>query len=393
MMKKSFLIVIACVFGLLTAVIAQPQQPQQQQLAEVLVLPFANETKKKEYDWLSKNIPGAIVDSMKEKFQFNLMTRDRFEEIVVLSKTKEPVFFRAHTDEKEIVKISKAVNADIIIYGKYGYNKAEKRIMVNAFIYHRSRQKTTGTIDMNTPVTSEMFKLVDTVADSVIEHIAIIAREDAEAAKKTGETIAQEEKKGKAVDDKITLVKREMPVGKSYRLYAGGAFAGGMGFFSDILKPGAGVTVGIANDERKFWHYGASFTAIYTRGSENTDTLLFKEDINMIEYMLFMPLTIQGGISINTDFFTILQPFAGIGISIDMIKTGKEPVVLEGEPLREENTMIWYVNPVATVGLKLPIAFGNFFVSPFAQLYGYAGKTNDGLKMGLLLLAGVQCMW
>lgn len=38
---------------------------------------------------------------------------------------------------------------------------------------------------MDTPVTSEMFKLVDKVADSVIEHIAFVAKEDAEAAKKS----------------------------------------------------------------------------------------------------------------------------------------------------------------------------------------------------------------
>ncbi len=390
-MKKLLVIIFVCSFGWLPCAIAQ--QPQEQ-LAEVLVLPLANETGRKEYEWLSKNIPNAIVDSMKDKFRFNLMTRNRFEEIVVLSKTKEPVFFRAHTDENEIIKISKVVNADIIIYGKYSYNKAAKTITVNAFIYHRSRQKTTGNIDMDTPVTSEMFKLVDKVADSVIEHIAIIAKEDAEAAKKAGEIAAQEVKKGKASDDKITLVKREAPAGKSYRLYAGGAFAGGLGYFSDILKPGAGVTFGIANDEKNFWHYGASFSAIYTRGSESKDNrFLFKEDINIIEYMLFMPLTIHGGISVTTDFFTIIQPFAGIGISIDMIKTGKDPILLEDKPLREENAANWYINPVATIGLKLPIALGNFLISPFAQLYGYAGKTNEGVKDGLLLLVGVHCMW
>ncbi len=388
-MKKFFVFIFTCAFGFYLPVMGQQQE---EQLAEVLVLPFANETGKKEYEWLSKNLPNAIIDSMKEKFRFNLMTRDRFEEIVVLSKTKEPVFFRPHTDEKEIVKISNVVNADIIIYGQYAYDKANKTIAVNAFIYHRSRQKTTGNIEMDTPVTSEMFKLVDKVADSVIEHIAVIAKEDAEAAKKAGEAIAiaKEEIKAKAIqDDKISLIKREAPIGKSYRIFAGASFTGGMEYFADTLRPGFVLCGGITNSEREFWHYGASFAAIYLKGNENRNESLHT-DINIIEYMCFLPLTLNGGISIATDFYTTFQLFAGFGVSIDMMKIGKDPILLEGEPYRDENTMQWYLNPVATLGLRLPIALGDFLVAPFVQMYGYTGKTNDGQHAGFLLLLGAQ---
>lgn len=379
-MKKMLMTVIACVVCAGTFLSAQEQQ---EQLAEVLVLPFANETGKKEYEWLSKNIPNAVVDSMKDKFRFNLMTRDRFEEIVVLSKTKEPVFYRAHTDEKEIVKISKVVNADIIIYGKYAYNKADKTITVNAFIYHRSRQKTTGNIDMDTPVTSEMFKLVDKVADSVIEHIAVIAKEDAEAAKKAGGPIAQEVKKGKTGDDKITLVKREAPVGKSYRLFAGALYGGGILYFDNISRTGAGATIGITNSEKSFWHYGVSASAFYLNMSN--------AEYSIIEYSLFLPITVQGGINFKTDFFTIFQPYLGLGISIDSMKIGKEIIYFEGEPVRESDTTKWYFNPTALLGLRMPIAFFDFFIAPFLEMHFYSGTDASGdRKMGTMLWGGAQ---
>ncbi len=123
-MKKAILLFI---FFILFFPAFPAAQDEQEQLAGVLVLPFENQTQKNEYDWLSQNIPNAIVESMKEKFRFNLMTRERFEEIVVLSKAKDPVFFRAHTYETEIAKILEIVNVDIIIYGKYGYNQAKKK--------------------------------------------------------------------------------------------------------------------------------------------------------------------------------------------------------------------------------------------------------------------------
>ncbi len=384
-MIKKLSISLVCI--IVCAHIASHAEEAPEQLAEVLVLPFANETGKKEYEWLSKNIPSAVVDSMQQKFRFTLMTRDRFEEIVVLSKAKDPVLFRAHTDEKEISKISKVVQADIIIYGKYGYNPSNKTVAVNAFIYHRSRQKTTGTIDMETPVTSEMFKLVDKVADSVIEHIAVIAKEDAEAARKAGEKIADDT--AKKQDEKITLVRRETPIGKSYRIAAGVAFTGGLGYFSDMLATGLAGTFGITNSEQHFWHYGLSISTININGND-------ANEYGIIEWMWFNPITVQGGASIRMDFFTIVQPFAGIGISFDVMRVGKEKIFVSGQiPLRDEtDTLKWYLNPVFTAGLRLPISLWNFYLAPFAQIYVYTGKTADDERTyGSLVLLGLQLYW
>lgn len=383
-MKKIIKVIIACTLCAGTFLFAQEQQ---EQLAEVLVLPFANETGKKEYEWLSKNIPNAIVDSMKEKFRFNLITRDRFEEIVLLSKTKEIVLYRPHTDEKEIVKISKVVNADIIIYGKYIYNKEEKIINVNAYIYHRSREKTTGTIEMITPITSEMFKIVDKVADSVIEHIATVAKEDAEAAKKAGEKITSATPKD-IKSEKITLVKREAKISKSYRILAGGGFGGGLGYFEDITKPGPSAMFGIIRNEKNFWHAGISISAIQLLHNENTEK-------NIIEELLFIPIILEGGLNIRTDFFTTFQLFTGLGLSIDTMRVGEEKIFVNNAALRDEtNKRFWYVNPTAMFGMRLPISLGSFAISPYLYISGYTGTTVvDERKYGYLIVGGILILW
>ncbi len=175
-------------------------------------------------------------------------------------------------------------------------------------------------------------------------------------------------------------------------MYGGIAFTGPLGYFSDILATGLATTFGITNSENEFWQYGASIGAIYMKGNEQNNELMH-ENFNIIEYMLFLPITLNGGISIKTVFYTTIQPFAGAGMSIDAMKTGKEVIFLEGEPFREANTMKWYINPVLTAGLRLPIALGGFFISPFAQAYAYTGSTIDGREYGFLLLLGAQIYW
>lgn len=373
-----------CIIAFIACTSFLNAQEQAQQLAEVLVLPFRNESGQKEYAWLSHNIPNAIVDSMQEKFQFNLITRDQFEEIVALSKSKETVLYQAVTDETQIKKISTAVNADIIIYGKYTYSKAKKIVIVKAFIYHRSRMATTGNIDMDTPVTSEMFKIVDKVADSVVTHIALIAKEDAEAAKKARETIAIAEKALPKQEEKIVLVKPEAQIGKSYQIILGGAIAGFIGNFNEIFSPGPALTIGITNSEHSFWHWGASASFIYISANKESN-------YNMIDYMLFSPLCIHGGINIHTSFFPIIQPFAGFGLSIDMMKVGEEMIFFERQPLRKGNTTTWYLDPVALVGIRVPISVWGLYIAPFAQMYVYFGKDESGSVItAQLLLLGAQ---
>lgn len=111
---------------------------------------------------------------------------------------------------------------------------------------------TTGNIDMDTPVTGEMFKLVGKVAGLVVASIALIAKEDAEAAKKARETIATVEKAPKQ-EEKIDLVKREAKTDKSYQILLGGAIAGFIGNFNEIFSPGPGLTISITNSEHSFW--------------------------------------------------------------------------------------------------------------------------------------------
>ncbi len=354
-----------------------------EQLAGVLTLPFVNETRKKQFDWLSKNVPTAIIDSMKEKFRFNLVTKERFDAELSKSKKLKSIDFSSLITEKEAAEVCKTVKADILIYGNYTYDMTDKSLGVNAYIFHRSRGKTTGNIDMVTPVTSEMFKMVDAVADATIAHIATVAGEDAAAAKSAPAAITAKDAPA-AGDDRIVLVKRDALPTKPWYYSAGLTLSAPVSFFDSGLSGGLGITGGIMNSYASFWHYGATAALLVHSGNE-------EESFNMIESMIFLPVTATGGVNWMVTSGVVIQPFAGLGLSFEAMKVGDETVLFNGQPVREGGFWEYYLDPVFTLGLRVPIVLGRYLVTPFMQMHLYAGKGDgENLDVGTLFLLGVQ---
>ncbi len=365
---------------LLPAISAWPAE--EAQLADVLTLPFINDTGKKQYDWLSKNVPNAIIDSMKEKFLFNLVPKERIDTELAKSKKIKSLDFGRLITEKEAAEVCKTVKADILIYGNYAYDAADRTLGINAFIFHRSRGKTTGNIDMVTPVTSEMFKMVDKVADAAIAHIAEVARQDSLGA--TGKQIKSDEPGAKKEDDRIALVKRETPAAKSWYFSAGLAFSLPLTYFDSGLSGGFGITGGVMNSCSSFWHYGATATFLYHFGNKD-------ESFNMIEGMMFVPVTATWGVNHSIARWAILQPFLGAGLSFEAMKTGDDKVLFNGTPVRKGNTWNTYIDPCFTAGVRFPIILNEYLIAPFAQVYLYMGKGDgENIDLGTLLLLGVQ---
>jgi hypothetical protein len=360
---------------------ADEPQPAEQ-LADVLTLPFINDTGKKQYDWLSKNVPAAVVESMKEKFRFNLLTKERIDADLAKSKKLKSLDFTKLITEKEASEICAAVRTDILIYGNYAYNAADKTVGVNAYIFHRSRGKTTGNIDMVTPVTSEMFKMVDKVADATIAHIAEVAAQD--SAGTTVEPGKAAVPGGKKEDDRIVLVKRDAPVSKPWYYSAGLTLSAPLTYFDSGLSGGLGITGGFMNSYASFWHYGASASLLVHGGNED-------ESFNMIETMIFLPVTATGGINYRVTPGIIIQPFLGAGLSFEAMKVGKEKVLFNGAPVREGDFWSYYLDPCFVIGLRVPIIWRQYLVAPFMQVYIYAGKGDgENLDLGTLFLLGVQ---
>lgn len=353
-----------------------------EQLAGVLTLPFVNETRKKQFDWLSKNVPAAIIESMKEKFRFNLVTKERIDAELAKSKKLKSIDFATLITEKEAAEVCKTVKADILIYGNYTYDAADKSLGVNAYIFHRSRGKTTGNIDMVTPVTSEMFKMVDAVADATISHIARVAQEDAAGAKAPRAAIGAKETPAAA--DKIVLVKRDAPAAKPWYYSAGLTLATPLTFFdSGLAKLGFGITGGIMNSYASFWHYGATASLLAFGGND--------ESFNMIENMIFLPVTATGGVNYRVTPGIILQPFLGAGLSFEAMKVGRETVLFNGQPVREGDAWNYYLDPCFAVGLRVPIIWRQYLITPFMQFYFYTGKGDgENYDIGTLFLVGVQ---
>jgi len=353
-----------------------------EQLADVLTLPFINDTGKKQYDWLSRNVPNAVIESMKEKFRFNLVTKERIDAELAKSKKLKSLDFGRLITEKEAAEVCATIKADILIYGNYAYDAADKTVGVNAYIFHRSRGKTTGNIDMITPVTSEMFKMVDKVADAAIAHIAEVARQD--AAGVPAEPAKAAVPGAKKEDERIVLVKREAPVTKRWYYSAGLTLSAPVTYFDSGLTGGLGITGGVMNSYASFWHYGASASLLFHSGNE-------EESFNMIEAMIFFPVTATGGINYRVTRGIVLQPFLGAGLSFEAMKVGEEKVLFNGEPVREGDFWSYYLDPCFTLGLRVPILWREYLITPFIQVYIYAGKGDgENMDLGTLLLLGVQ---
>jgi TolB-like protein len=360
-------------------------KPSEEQLASVLALPFINETGLKQYDWLANNVPKAIIDSMQEKFRFSLMTEQEAFSKPIKKRKFTSLKFSALITEEQAAQLCKETGADIIVYGKYNYKEVDKTIDVNASIFHRSRGRVTGNIDMTTPVTSEMFKLVDTVADRAVLHIAEVAKQDAELAGAPVEPVS--DKKEDAV---ITLVKREGPVSKPFYVYAGAAYSMPLTFFdTGIGYLGGGLTGGFMNGYTSFWHWGANASLLVYRGNPD-------DPINIIDAMILLPVTVTGGINFNVSPSVTIQPYIGGGGALAVIITGEETLLYEGQPVREGDAWKFYVHPCVSVGVRVPIIFGEDLISPFIQVYGFigeAGTHNKEYKIGTLLLAGAEYMF
>lgn len=102
-------------------------------------------------------------------------------------------------------------------------------------------------------------------------------------------------------------------------------------------------------------------------------------------------MTANFGINYKISETFYLQPFIGIGASLEMMKTGDEKIFLNGTPVREGNTSKIYIDPCLTIGARAPIFIRGYIVAPFVQAYQYIGKIDeDNYDTGFLILFGVE---
>ena len=153
---------------------------------------------------------------------------------------------------------------------------------------------------------------------------------------------------------------------------------------SGLTNLGAGLSAGIMNSLDDFFHYGADVSIIFSPGND--------EDYNLVKYALFLPVTVEGGLNIRVSDFMIFQPFAGAGLSFEILGTEDDDYYFAGQPLRDESEKIHlYLDPCFILGMRFPLIKIKYNITPFVMAYGIPGKDSGGdLVISSLLVTGIR---
>ncbi len=167
-MKKSLVLIFSLTAVLLPCGLFSAESNE---LAEIAILPFMNETRKKEYDWLSKSLAEALLSSMNEKFTFKLVPQDRLKAGLIKHGLSDGAISKKHIYEKKASSLCADIDADILIFGGYNSSAADDSLQVENSVYHKSKGKITATLLETTPITGKIFLMADRVAHKTVEHI------------------------------------------------------------------------------------------------------------------------------------------------------------------------------------------------------------------------------
>ncbi|MCP4136263.1 MAG: hypothetical protein GY754_35160 [bacterium] len=350
-LRTLFFLGLFCISALLASSAAAAPEQKEPELASVAILEFSNRTGSKDYDWLKTSLPDGINDSMKERFEFKRTGKEQI--LAALKKRGKKSLDQLNAaDTRFIAKTSKS---DIIILGDYTYNKETKKITIIAEVYHVSRNSITAKLDIKTAVDSSMFNVVDKVAEKIIAHIGKIATEDMDipAEKTPGPEKTQK---------KIVLKKAKGFEYESWYIDLSNSFAIPIGDIRDGTNGGTTFSCGVFNSYNSFLHFGGSFTAqvFYIEGNEGSDNGTgWSSSNNLRDFFMF---SLKGNIGLNFMFFNrfVLEPYVSAGYSMILLKIGTSNDNVD-------KTTNIYGNPVASLGLRVPVRLGGIFLTPYIE--------------------------
>ncbi len=364
MRKRNILYILIIIELCAASVPAQKVDPGENaeiagdELADVAILKFINNTGSPSYNWLETSLPDAINDSMKDKFEFRRTAKEWAQGI------SEGVLENKNDfDIADIRFIAENTSSDIIIFGNYTFDSNKNKITIYTKIFHLSRNSITGVIALDSPVDSSLFNVVDKAAAQCIEHIEKIALEDearraALALQKEKaaqeETVKKKEDKGKK---KIVLKKVKSGSGKYHYdswnidLSIMGSKPGGI--ISEDLEPGGGLRAGVSNSYGSLWHFGAFLTANFLN---NPNTLDIEGGLLYMKVYSF-----QASVGVNFKFFSrfIFQPYIASGFSLDKVSSRSN--FSSGEIVKSYYTFI------LSAGQRLSVRIFGIFITPFFE--------------------------
>jgi len=194
-----------------TVLVAQTSAPKSE-IARVAVILYEDKTGTQNFGYMPESLQKAIIGSMKTKFEFIEVDAAKIEPIAAQVRAKNKGVIGA----KEAAEICRRADIDILIYGNFIFNDAEKEIAINTEISLGSTDKYRTLPPKQNRVDASIFQAADYVAADIVQEITKVALEQQQAKGK-----AQLDKKKKTQLEKIEKSKTWADINWSFALSAG----------------------------------------------------------------------------------------------------------------------------------------------------------------------------
>ncbi|MBS0617462.1 MAG: hypothetical protein JSR44_04695 [Spirochaetes bacterium] len=194
-----------------SAILAQAAAPKSE-MARVAVILYEDKTGTQNFGYMPESLQKAIIGSMKTKFEFIEVDAAKIEPIAAQVRTKNKGIIGA----KEAAEICRLADIDILIYGNFIFNDAEKEIAILTEISLGSTDKYRTLPPKQNRVDASIFQAADYVAADIVQEIAKVALEQQQAKGK-----AELSNKKKTQLEKIEKSKTWADINWSFALSAG----------------------------------------------------------------------------------------------------------------------------------------------------------------------------
>ena len=386
-MKKLYIIIF--LFALISAkqnAFAKTNK-QSETAARVVIINFSNLTGNNNYNWLTNSLANGIFNSMKERFTFS---RIHIKEEWKTISTKEQVqlkniLTKKYLRRKDIRFILEKVKADIIIYGSFTANNDNKKITINANVFHYSVNDITEELDLYSNVDSSLFKAVDTVSKKIVSHIGLFALRSLkkqEAAKRLKQAktkiVLKSAYNQKKPQKKHTYIQ---PYNyDNWYIHIGGFLSTPNGAFEKAkgLDVGPHITISWINSYKHLFHWGIETSFSQLRENDSNISGGFDGIYS------YGQVALSGKAGLSIDIVTnrlLFIPYITAGMALQWLDFTKSDEYIA-------DTVSEYVNPIASLGMQLALRISDIFITigfNYARILNF----NDDYSM-LRFTAGVS---
>ena len=239
-------------------------------LAKVAILTYEDETGTKNFGYMPNSLTEAIDKSLQKKFEYVREDPKKSDAARKLIKPKGAL------DAKEAAAYCTKNDVQILVFGKFTYDNANRQIVVETVISLGSEEKFRKLKERTNPTDATIFALADKVADDIVAEMTAIAKEQQE---KEGK--AKEQKKG----EKLELMKDTAITWSPKKYTANLAFGviGPSGDLKDTYEDAGTLTLSAS---RLVWSgfYAGVFTQFFKMSTKNGATSTFSSALTTLPF-------------------------------------------------------------------------------------------------------------